>query len=86
MLKGKVVAERNPAYNGPIVLTFANLPKGVTAAAATIPDGKSEVEIVLTAAADAQVGTIENLSAKGEGAVGAQKFSETAANAKLIVE
>ncbi len=86
MLKGKVVAERNPAYNGPIVLTFANLPKGVTAAAATIPEGKSEVEIVLSAAADAQVGTIENLSVKGEGTVGAQKFSETAANAKLIVE
>lgn len=86
MLKGKVTAERNPAYNGPIVLTFANLPKGVTAAAATIPEGKSEVEIVLTAAADAQVGTIENLSAKGEGTAGGQKFAETAPNAKLIVE
>lgn len=86
MLKGKVVAERNPAYNGPIVLTFANLPKGVTAAEATIPEGKSEVEIVLTAAADAQVGTIENLSIKGEGTAGGQKFAETAPNAKLIVE
>lgn len=86
MLKGKVVAERNPAYNGPIVLTFANLPKGVTAAEATIPEGKSEVEIAFTAAADAQVGTIENLSVKGEGTAGGQKFSETAANAKLIVE
>lgn len=86
MLKGKVTAERNPAYNGPIVLTFANLPKGVTAAAATIPEGKSEVEIVLTAAADAQVGTIENLSIKGEGTAGGQKFAETAPNAKLIVE
>lgn len=86
MLKGKVVAERNPAYNGPIVLTFANLPKGVTAAAATIPEGKSEIEIVLTAAADAQVGTIENLSAKGEGTAGGQKLNETAANAKLIVQ
>jgi hypothetical protein len=86
MLKGKVVAERNPAYNGPIVLTFANLPKGVTAAEATIPEGKTEVEITLTAAADAQVGTIENLSVKGEGTAGGQKFAETAANAKLIVE
>ncbi len=86
MLKGKVIAERNPAYNGPIVLTFANLPKGVTAAEATIPEGKSEVEITLTAAADAQVGTIENLSIKGEGTAANQKFAETAANAKLIVE
>lgn len=86
LLKGKVVAERNPAYSGPIVLTFANLPKGVTAAAATIPEGKSEIEVILTAAADSQVGTIENLSVKGEGTAGGQKFSEAAANAKLIVE
>jgi hypothetical protein len=86
MLKGKVVAERNPAYSGPIVLTFANLPKGVTAAAATIPEGKTEVEIVLSAAADATVGTIENLSVNGEGTAGGQKFTETAPNAKLIVE
>ncbi len=86
MLKGKVVAVRNPAYNGPIVLTFANLPKGVTAADATIPEGKSEIEITLTAAADAQVGTIENLSIKGEGTAANVKFAETAPNAKLIVE
>lgn len=86
MLKGKVIAERNPAYNGPIVLTFANLPKGVTAAEATIPEGKSEVEITLTAAADAAVGTIENLSVKGEGTAANVKFAETAPNAKLIVE
>ena len=86
MLKGKVVAVRNPAYNGPIVLTFANLPKGVTAADATIPEAKSEIEITLTAAADAQVGTIENLSIKGEGTAATVKFAETAPNAKLIVE
>lgn len=86
MLKGKVVVERNPAYNGPIVLTFANLPKGVTAAEATIPEGKSDLEITLTAAADAQVGTIENLSIKGEGTAANQKFAETAPNTKLIVE
>lgn len=86
MLKGKVIAERNPAYNGPIVLTVANLPKGVTAAAATIPEGQSEVEIVLAAAADAQVGTIDNLSVKGEGTAANQKLPETAPNAKLIVE
>lgn len=86
MLKGKVVAERNPAYNGPIELTVANLPKGVTVAVTTIPEGKNEAEIVLSAAADATVGTIENLSVKGEGTAGGQKFAETAPNAKLIVE
>ena len=86
MLKGKVTAVRNPAYLGPIVLTFANLPKGVTAAAATIAENQTEVEIVLTAAADAQVGTIENLVINGEGTAGGQKFTEAAPNAKLIVE
>jgi hypothetical protein len=35
-LKTKIVVERNPAYAGPINVTFQNLPKGVTAAAAMI--------------------------------------------------
>lgn len=74
MLKGKAIATRNPAYNGPIVLTFKDLPKGVTAAAATIPEGQTEVEVVLTAAADAAVGAVQNPTAAGEG---------TAGNAKL---
>jgi len=86
MLKGKVVATRNPAYTGPIVLTFANLPPGVTAAAATIPEGQNEVEVVLTAAADAKVGPVDNVQASGEGTAANQKFSEKSGNAKLVVE
>lgn len=85
-LKGKVVATRNPAYNGPIVLTFANLPAGVTAAPATIAEGQAEVEVVLTVAADAAAATVENVVVSGAGNVGDAKFAENSGNAKLIVE
>jgi hypothetical protein len=85
-VKAKVTAERNPAYNGPIVLTFANLPKGVTAAAGTIAEGQTEVEVELTAAADAQVGAVENINVSGEGTASNVKFKETSPNAKLTVE
>ncbi|MBI5759069.1 MAG: pre-peptidase C-terminal domain-containing protein [Planctomycetales bacterium] len=74
MLKGKVVATRNPAYKGPIVLTFKDLPKGVTAAAATIAEGQTEVEVVLTAAADAAAGAVQNPVVSGEGTAGAAKL------------
>ena len=56
-LKTKIAVDRNPAYAGPITLTFQNLPKGVTAAAAMIAAGQNEVEVELTAAADAAAGT-----------------------------
>src|SRR5262249_2695778 len=75
-LKGKVKVERNPAYAGPVALSVANLPKGVTAAAATIPMGQNEIELELTAAADAQVGAINNLSVKGEGEANKAKLTE----------
>lgn len=86
MLKGKIIAERNPAYNGPIVLTFQNLPKGVTAAAATIAEGKNDVEIVLTAAADAAAGAVKNIVVQGEGTAGKAKITAAAPNAELTVE
>ncbi|MGQ0636228.1 MAG: PPC domain-containing protein [Planctomycetaceae bacterium] len=66
----KVAVERNPAYRGPIALTFQNLPKGVTAAEATIAEGQNEIEIVLSAADDVAVGKIENISIKGQGTAG----------------
>ncbi len=72
--KLKVTAARNPAYTGPIALTFVNMPKGVTAAAATIPADKSEVEVVLTAAADAAAGVTKNVAGKGEGTIGKVKY------------
>jgi len=85
-LKVKIVAERNPAYNGPITLTFANLPRGVTAPAVTIPEGQTEVEAELSAAADAPAAEVTNIQVKGAGSANNAKFSETAPNAKLTVE
>jgi hypothetical protein len=85
-LKVKVVAERNPAYNGPITLAFQKLPKGVTAAAATIAEGQNEVEVVLTAAADAAVGAVKDIVVQGEGKNGDAKLTATSSAVELNVE
>jgi hypothetical protein len=59
--KVKVTANRF-GENGPIALAFKNLPTGITAPEGTvIPEGMTEVEVELSAAADAAVGRIENL-------------------------
>lgn len=84
--KLKVVASRNPAYTGPIALTFTDLPKGITAAAATIPEGKNEVEVELTAAADAAVGVVDKVTAKGEGTIGKVKYPGQSPAFKLTVK
>ena len=85
-LKVKVVAERNPAYGGEIALTFQNLPKGVTAAAATIPAGQNEVEVVLTAAADAAVGAVNNVVVQGAGKNGNAALAGASGNTALTVQ
>lgn len=85
-LKVKVVAERNPAYAGEIVLTFQNLPKGVTASAATIPAGQNEVEVTLTAAADAAAGAVPNVVVQGEGKNGNAKLTAPSGNTALTVQ
>ncbi len=85
-LKIKVVAERNPAYAGPINLTFQNLPKGVTAPAAMIAAGANEVEVVLTAAADAAAGAVPNVIIQGEGMNGAAKLTAASAATPLTVQ
>lgn len=85
-LKIKVSVERNPAFQAAIPLTFANLPKGVTVAAASVPEGQNEVEIVLSAAQDAQQGVVDNVSVKGEAAVGKAKLSATSPAFRLEVE
>lgn len=82
----KVTAVRNPAYNGPINLTFQNLPTGVTAPAAMIAEGQNEVEVQLTAAADAAVGEIDNLTVTGEGKNGEAKLTAVSPASKLTVE
>ena len=82
----KVTAVRNPAYNGVINLTFQNLPAGVTAPAAMSAEGQNEVEVQLTAAADAAVGEINNLTVTGEGMNGNAKLTAVSPAAKFIVE
>jgi hypothetical protein len=58
----KVSVTRVGDFKGPIALALKNLPEGVTAPAeATIPEGKNEAEIELTAAADAKAAKAENV-------------------------
>ena len=85
-LKAKVTVQRNPALKGEVTLTFQNLPKGVTIAAAKIPDDKNETEVTLVAAVDAAKGAITNLSVKAEVTVGKVKVSAVSPNVKLTVE
>lgn len=85
-VKVKVAVQRNPALKGEVVLTFANLPKGVTAAAAKIAADKNEVEVTLKAAADAAKGAAKNLTVKGEVTVGKVKLAGTSAAVALTVE
>lgn len=85
-LKAKVTVQRNPALKGEVTLTFQNLPKGVTIAAAKIPADKNETEVTLVAAADAAKGAITKLTATAEVTVGKAKFSAVSPNVKLTVE
>jgi hypothetical protein len=85
-IKAKITAVRNPAYAGPITLTFANLPAKVTAAAAMIPAGANEVEVDLVAAADAAPADVKNVIVNGEGLNGAAKLPGAAPAVGLIVE
>lgn len=85
-LKAKVTVERNPALKGEVTLTFQNLPKGVTVAAAKIPADKNETEVTLVAAADAARGAVKNLSVKAEATVGKVKVSAVSPNVTLTVE
>lgn len=85
-LKAKVTVQRNPALKGEVALTFQNLPKGVTVAAAKIPADRNDTEVTIVAAADAAKGAINNLSVKAEVTVGKVKISAVSPNVKLTVE
>lgn len=52
-------------YQGPITVELRNLPSGVEAPKGVIPMDKSEVELELTAAASASVGTRKDVTALG---------------------
>ncbi|MBM80064.1 MAG: hypothetical protein CMJ78_05655 [Planctomycetaceae bacterium] len=82
----KVSVNRNPALKAPIALTLQNLPKGVTAAAATVPADKNEVEIILNAGQDAAQGTVSNITVKADATVAKAKYTANSAAVKLTVE
>lgn len=85
-IKIKVTVKRNPALAGAVALTFDNLPKGVTASEATIAAEGTEVEILLSAAQDAQVATVNNVTVKGAVTVEKTTFSEATPAVTLTVE
>jgi hypothetical protein len=64
-LKVKVTAVRKGGYNGPITLEFRNLPANVSAPKPAIPEGQTEVEVDLTAAANAAVGAKGDVNVLG---------------------
>lgn len=68
----KVAVQRNPAFAGEIKLTLDKLPAGVTAAETVLPADQTEVEIVLTAAADAAAGTVDTIVVNGVSAANAK--------------
>lgn len=82
----KVAVERNPAFTGPVNVTFQNLPAGVTAAATTIPADQSTADVKLTATAEAAAASVANLTAKADGMAGNAKLEATSAAVTLAVE
>ena len=66
-----VRAARNPGADGEIKLEYRGLPAKVTAAPASLPAGKSEVRVTLTAAADAPLSS-SNLVVVGKIGAAAQ--------------
>ena len=84
-LKMKAKVNRVLGFKPPVEVELKNLPKGVTAPKVTVPEGAAEVEIELTAAADAAIGAINNLSLVGTTNVAGENQSVTAANAALEV-
>ena len=85
-IKVKATVQRNPALSAPIVVTFQNLPKGVSAPATTIPVDKNEVDILLSAAQNALVSTVKNITIQGEASVGKMKLSAISSAVALTVE
>uniref|UniRef100_A0A7C2JZR5 Uncharacterized protein n=1 Tax=Schlesneria paludicola TaxID=360056 RepID=A0A7C2JZR5_9PLAN len=82
----KVNVQRNPALQGAATVTLANLPNGVTAAPGMLAADAGEIELKLTAAADAAQGTVNNVAAKVEIAANGKKYEGTSGNVTLTVE
>lgn len=84
-LKLKVAVARNPAFAGEVKITLDKLPAGVTAAEAVIPADQSEVEVTLTAAADAAAGEAAGIVVNAVAPANA-KFTATATAPAITVE
>jgi hypothetical protein len=84
-LKMKVTVQRNPALTAPVMLSVENLPAGVTAEAATLPAEQIEVEILLSAAQDAQIGKWNSVKVKGDAKLEKKSFSASSAALPLTI-
>jgi len=82
----KVKVQRNPAFTGPVNLTFQNLPAGVTAPATVLPAEAVEIDVKLTATADAAQGAKADINLKGDGMNGAAKLESVSPNVTITVE
>lgn len=81
----KVTVARNPAYTGDIKLTIDKATAGLTAAEVVIPADKSEVDLVLAAAADAAVGPAPELKVNATSPANG-KLTASAPIAGVVVE
>jgi hypothetical protein len=84
-VKLKVTATRKAGYQGPITLEVRSLPANVTAAKATIADGKTDAEIEISAASAAAVGSKADVNVLGT-AVSAANQQNASPNFTLSVE
>jgi hypothetical protein len=84
-LKLKAKVNRLLGFKPPVELELKNLPKGVTAAKVAVPEGASEAEIELAAAADAAVGAVNNLNVVGTTNIAGQNQSVTSPNVTLEI-
>lgn len=82
----KVKVQRNPAFTGPVNLVVQNLPAGVTAPATMLPADASEIEVKLTAAADAAAGAKADVNVKADGMNGSAKLESVSPNVTITVE
>jgi hypothetical protein len=64
-VKVKVTAVRKGGYKGPINLEVRNLPANVTAGKATLAENQNEIEIDVSAAANAAVGAKADVNILG---------------------
>lgn len=81
----QVTVTRNPAFTGEIKLTLDKATAGLTSMEVVVPADKSEIDLVLAAAADAAVGPAPELRVNAVSPTNA-KWTATAAIPGVVVE